>query len=35
MTELFQVLAMMAVPAAYFLTIRRIIVRQNRSRSEE
>ena len=30
MTDLFQVLILMAAPATYFLTIRMIIVRQNR-----
>lgn len=30
MTELLQVLALMAVPMVYFLTIRAIILRQNR-----
>lgn len=35
MTELLQVLTLMAMPVMYFLTVRTIIVRQNRIAAEE
>ena len=35
MTELLQVLTLMAMPVMYFLTVRTIIVRQNRIAAKE